>query len=216
MQQSERMEDWAARQDNSRRREAMIEHLARLQNEQQRAESVCADLPEAHFDLAFALQLQAARAMPELRVWAASNPALDTQNFVNELARWEEYRRIALPWLQAAAEEGDLAALIVLARIHGDSRRPGPQTPPFRQIDDAAFVHYANVLERRGVVLPRLQSAASEARNRLDADTLARVQDMTDALAAKQPSAVPDDAAIRQAMRRSFSDTHEAVDCDPR
>jgi hypothetical protein len=211
--QSARMEDWAARVDSERRREAIISHIARVQEELQRAATVCAGLDKRHYQHAFALQLQAASRLPSLRVWAASNPALDTIAFIDELEHWAEYRRTVLPWLRQAADEGDLAALIVLARIHGDDRRHGPPYPPFRQIDDAAFVRYASLLERRGVEIPPVQRALEAARGRLDPATLAGVQAEVDALAARQPAAAPDEAAQREALRRSYSDTIDAVDC---
>ena len=209
-----RMEESAAQVDNPRRREAMIQHLARLQGEHDRAKAVCADLQDSHYAEAFPLQLQAAQSRPQLRVWAASNPALDAQNFVNELEAWAEYRRVALPWLQQAADDGDLAALIVLARIHGDGRRIGPMTPPFRQLDDAAFVRYAGLMERRGVSIPPVMQAAAAARSRLDAEALARIDSEIAVQAARQPAGMVGADELREAMQRSFADNPQAVDCD--
>lgn len=208
-----RMEESAAQVNNPARREAMIQHLARMQAEDDRAKAVCADLEDSHFAAAFPLQMQAAQSRPELRVWAATNPALDAQNFLNELESWAEYRRVALPWLQAAAADGDIAALIVLARIHGD-RRPGVMmTPPLRQPDDAAFVRYVGMLERHGVSIPVVMQAGTQARERLDAATLARIDSEIAAQASRQPSGIVGAEELRQAMQRSFADSPGSIDC---
>jgi hypothetical protein len=202
-----------AGESDPRRRESMIAYLVRIEEQRERSQRVCGGLDEAQLAQAFGLQFQAAQARPELRVWFALSPALDTSMFVNDLDRWQEYRRVARPWLEAAAAEGDLTAVIALARVHGDDRRPGPPFPPFREIDDARFLTYATLLDRYGLNLPPVQRAAEEARNQLDPLALAQVD--ADAARLYRPESMlndPDTSA--RALQRSFDAAPESGACE--
>lgn len=205
------LENRATREDDDDRRETMINELARIEAERERSEAVCSGLSSQQLDQAFAFQQQAAHALPELRTWAATQPALDAMNFVNDLEAWQQYRSVALPWLEQAAHNGDLAALIALARIHGQRDRRGFMFPPIRQPDDERYLLYASLLERRGISTPPLQRGLQRVRRELDATTLARLQDEVEARAAAQPSATPPRG---EALFRAFSGSGpEPADC---
>lgn len=208
---SRRLESMAAQEDDLDRRESMIGELARIEAERERSETVCSGVTGDQLAQAFAFQQQAAQAMPELRTWAATHPALDAMNFVNELDAWQQYRHVALPWLEQAALDGDPAALIALVRIHGQSDRRGFLFPPIRQPDDERYLLYASLLERRGISTPPLQRGLARVRRELDPATVARVQDQAEALAAQQPSA----SLMRpDLLRRAFSGSGpEPADC---
>lgn len=207
------MEARVAGENDAQRRESMITFMARMELERERAGRTCTGLDDAAYALAFPLQLQAAQARPELRLWAALHPALDRQHFVGELERWQEYRQIAQPWLEAAAAEGDLAAIIALARVHGDDRRSSPPVPPYRVLDDARFVTYATLLQRYGVDLPPLNRAADEARARIDPATLAAAEQQADALFRPEASIDAPEAG-RAALQRSMRPAPEAAACE--
>ena len=207
--------DMISREDSAARRDRMIDYVARMEEEHALGDRLCRGVSEAQLDQAFALQQQAALARPELRVWAALHPALDTQTFVDDLEQWQQYRAVALPWLEAAAAEGDLTALIALARIHGDDRRAGPRSPPFRRIDDARMVTYATLLDRYGVSIGPVARSAEAALARLDPPTAASARERADALF--RPDRVPAAADAREvqgeALRRSFANSTPEEDC---
>jgi hypothetical protein len=158
------VERYAVLEPDPERSARFIEQSARQQVAYGHANRLCAGLTQDQLSQAFALQMQAARANPALRVWAISKPALDDQYFVDQLDLWQEYRRVAMPWLESAAAEGNLTAIVLLMRIHGDGRRQPELMPPFRQLDDQRFVMYADLLERHGLSIPEIQKAAARAR----------------------------------------------------
>jgi hypothetical protein len=206
-----------SREDDEQRRDSMIDFAARYEEERERSDRLCGGVTRDQLDQAFALQVQAAQARPDLRVWVALQPALDQRFFVNDLERWQQYRSVALPWLEGAAAEGDLTALIALTRIHGDDRNVGPRTPPFRVIDDARMVTYASLLERYGVTVNPIMRAAEQARGRLDPAQQAQAEQQ--AVALYRPEAAPPDASAARevlagAMRRSFGAEPHAIDCN--
>lgn len=190
-----------ARRENTP--EAAVNTIARLQSQAERAGKGCEGVPVDQLHAAFAWQKQAALANPDLRVAFALSPALDPRDFVNELDAWRDYRALALPWLEQAAAEGDLAAVIALARVHGDLRRTGPRVPPFRLQDDERFVVYADLMQRYGSHVDIIDSEARAARERLSPEARDRAQARADALyradAARDPSAA--DEAMRASLR---------------
>lgn len=151
------------------------EMLARMQDHADQFGKGCEGVPEEDLALAFDMQMRAAEARPELRVWAALNPALDPWNFVNELEQWQRYRAQAMPWLEQAAAEGDVSAIIALQRVHGDLRRNGPPFPRFRIPDPERFVLYTDLLKRYGVAFPVVQREYASRRAALEPDALARI-----------------------------------------
>lgn len=151
------------------------EVLARMQHQAELLGAGCEGVPEEDFALAFDLQMRAAEARPELRVWAALNPALDPWNFVNDLERWQRYRAQAMPWLEQAAAEGDVSAIIALQRVHGDLRRNGPPFPRFRIADPERFVLYTDLLKRYGVDFPVVRPDYKARRALLEPEALARI-----------------------------------------
>lgn len=208
------MEDRVAGEDDDRRRASMIDFMVRMELERARTSRMCAGVTDEQLDLAFPLQMQAAQARPELRVWAALSPALDTRFFVSELERWQQYRQVAVPWLERAAAQGDLGAVIAMARIHGDDRRFGPGTPPLRQIDDVRFVSYATLMQRYGVEIPPVQRALEEARARLTPTQAADAESHANALFRPEAVVAGSPDALRQAMQRSFDPVSGGPDCD--
>jgi hypothetical protein len=207
------LEARVAGETDERRRESMIQAMARMEAEQERADGVCADVTDEQIALAFPLQMQAAQARPELRTWLAINPALDTRFFLDNIENWQQYRQVAVPWMESAAAAGDLSALIALARVHGDSRSFGPPIPPFRELDDERFIAYATLLERYGMTIPPVQQAAEEARGRVEPDVIAAAEDRAESMF--RPEAVlPESGEASRAMRGSFQRPPGAVDCD--
>jgi hypothetical protein len=207
---------WEARVaevQDEQQRERMIANLAEFEARRDESVRMCEGVTMAQIDAAFPLQMQAAQARPELRVQAALAPALDRLFPGSELERWQQYGQVAQPWLEQAAAQGDLAAIIALARVHGDDRRPGPPTPPYRDIDDARFVTYADLLERYGMPLPPAAAAAADAaRARLAPDVLHRAQARADAL--YRPAAMPTEEQRRAALQLSRGSPFDQVDCD--
>jgi hypothetical protein len=196
-----RLENRATREEDEDRRESMINELARIENERERSETVCSGLSTEQLDQAFRFQQQAAQSLPELRSWAATQPALNFMNFVNELDAWQQYRNTALPWLEAAAMEGDLAALASLTRVHSQRDPRQMRFPPISEPDDERFLLYGSLLERRGISFGPLQQGLDRVRNELDPAVLARVQQQTDTLASRLPQTpAPQGPALRQAL----------------
>jgi hypothetical protein len=168
------VERYAVLESDPDRSAQFIEQSARQQAAYGYANRLCVGLTQDQLSQAFALQMQAARANPALRVWAISKPALDDQYFVDQLDLWQEYRRVAMPWLESAAADGNLTAIVLLTRIHGDARRRPQLMPPFRQLDDQRFVMYVDLLERHGLSTPEIQQSAARARAGLS--TLAQAE----------------------------------------
>lgn len=195
------LESRAAREDDGERREAMISELARVENERERSETVCSGLESTQLEQAFIYQQQAAQAMPELRTWAATQPALNFMNFVNELDAWQQYRSVAIPWLESAALEGDFAALAALARVYAQRDPRQMRLPPVSQPDAQRFALYAGLLERRGLSIGPLQGELERTRSELEPATLARIQNDIDQLAARLPNTPPPQGpALRRAL----------------
>ena len=207
------LEARVAGESDERRRESMIQAMARMEEEQARADGVCAGISDEQIALAFPLQMQAAQARPELRTWLAINPALDTRFFLDNMESWQQYRQVAMPWMESAAANGDLSALIALARVHGDSRSFGPPIPPFRELDDERFIAYATLLERYGMTIPPVQQAAEEARGRVEPEVIAAAENRAESMF--RPEAVlPEADDGSRAMRGLFQRPPGAVDCE--
>lgn len=208
------MEASAAREQSSERRESMVNWLARVEEETARSEKVCAGLADEDFAEAFAMQQMAAQARPELRPWAAINPALDPQNFLDDLEQWAEYRRTAQNWLETAAAEGDIAALVVLARIHANDSRPHMGNPPLRQPDDARYLLYARLLEQRGVSFPPVQHGMEAARARLSPEQLANIETEVQRVGAGMPKEPVSPGQLGELMQRSLNSAPDPADCE--
>lgn len=206
------LQDQAARYEQTPA--GMVDYIANLERRQESIGDRCDGLQSAQLAQAFDFQRQAALAQPELRVWFALNPALERRDFVTELERWAEYRRLAMPWLEAAAREGDPAALIALARVHGDLRRNSPPWPPFRIDDPVRAFAYNDALLRLGAQYRGLRIGAANARARLDAEAQARATELADALV-ETGAAHADSAAIAVAMDRTFEPLPASGECEP-
>jgi hypothetical protein len=207
------MEARVAGERNEQRRESMIQAMARMEAEQERADRICEGIGDEQIALAFPLQMQAAQARPELRTWLAINPAIDTRMFLDHIDSWQQYRQVAMPWMEEAAARGDLSALIALARVHGDDRTFGPPIPPFRDLDEERFIAYATLMERYGLQVPPVQRAVEAARSRVDATVLEAAERRADSLF--RPEAVIASPELASgAMRDSFQRAPQSVDCD--
>lgn len=207
---SRRLEGMAAREDDESRRESMIAELARIEAERARSETVCSGLSAEQLEQSFVFQHQAAQQMPELRTWAATRPALDFMNFVNELDRWQQYRDSALPWLEAAARQGDLAAIAAMARVHSARDPSQMRMPPISQPDDERFLLYASLMERSGVTFPPVQRELDRLRNQLDPTAIARVQQQVEQMAPQlPPTPAPHSPAIYRMLGSNTPDPQE-------
>lgn len=193
-----------------------VRTLVRMQRHVDRIGQGCEGVETQVLQQAFAWQKQAALADPALRVWFALSPALDPMTFVNDLDQWREYRTLALPWLQAAAADGDATAVIALARVYGDMRRTGPRQPPFRVHDDEQFVLYADLMQRHGLHVDVVAREAAAARARLSPEAQQRAQDRADALhrhAQTAPGDIDATSMADDAMRASLQPLLEPDRC---
>jgi hypothetical protein len=162
--------------------DSLVKNIARIEQFGRSLDAGCSGLGDEQFDMAFALEMQAARAIPKLRLHTVLDPGLDPRMFIRDLDRWTEYKRVALPWLEEAAANGEPAALITLARIFGDHRRVVRLYPPFRIRDDAKFVLYSDLMARYGIHFDAAQHDLDAARARLTTDAQAEVLEQIDAL----------------------------------
>ncbi len=207
---SENLQDQAARAD--RVPNGMIESIANLERQHEVFAGKCDGLQPEQLASAFDWQRQAALARPELRVWFALNPALDRRDFVTDLERWADYRRVALPWLQQAAHNGDPEALIALTRIYGDHRRNSPPYPPFRIRDDVQAVVYADLAGRYGIEFRGIQIGESQARARMTEEQIARAREVADGLYRTDLPAA-DEKVLAGAMSKTFDPVPAAEEC---
>lgn len=173
----------------------------------------CDGLVSAQFAQAYQWQKHAAMLDPNLRVAFALSPALERRDFVNQLDLWNDYRSLAMPWLEAAAKEGDAVAVIALARIHGDMRRTSPPLPPFRIEDDERFVTYADLMQRYGIDVPVVIREAAEKRERLPPEARQRATTRADELF-RADLPLPDEAAAKAAMSRSLRGLPDEEFCE--
>lgn len=181
-----------------------IDTVARTQAAWEPMSTGCDGLDERQLQAAFDWQRQAAILDPAHRIAFALHPALDRRDFLADHERWGEYRRLALPWLEAEAQRGNLSAIITLARVYGDHRRNAFLSPPFRIRDDERFVLYAGLMERRGLVIDAVRNAALQARSRLAPDAVDRVDARIEAMLAATPTAAPP-ADAEQSIRGSLN-----------
>lgn len=184
-----------------------------LENRSRQLADGCESLTPEQLDQAFELRLQAAQNLPELRVSVALDPALDTANFLADLDRWADYRRVALPWLEQAAREGDAPALIAISRVFGDHRRLQRINPPFRIRDDRRFVLYTDLMARYGIVFPAAQADLDAARARLTPDQQAQVTQEVGQLY-KPEIASFDKQQGQMALRQSMSPESTTAVCE--
>ena len=200
----EHLEREAVRTPSDSRSQQMIEQVVTVDAVATRDAAFCGGVGAEQLEWAFPVQLAAARWRPELRLWLVSQPSLDPLIFVSELEYWQQYRAVALPWLREAALGGDATAQILMARVYGDERRNGPRIPPFREIDDAAFVTWAQVLKQRNVVYQAVESAVAEAQARLGPAATAAALAEADRILGQSASAALDEEEGRAATRQSF------------
>lgn len=204
----------AARTANDERARRITDQVVMLDSALQRNDVFCANIDAERLQVSFPVQLAAARWNPELRLWLASQPALDPQRFLQDLDAWREYRAVALPWLREAALAGDPTAQVLMARVHGDDRRTGPPIPPFRELDDAAFVTWAQVLNRRNIIYQAVERAAAEAQQRLGPQASAAALAEADRILAASPAEKLDEEAGKAVTRQSFTPAPSAEFCD--
>lgn len=173
----------------------------------------CESLTQEQLDRAFELRLQAAQNLPDLRLSVVLDPALDTANFLADLDRWADYRRVALPWLEQAAREGDAPALIAISRVFGDHRRLQRLNPPFRIHDDRRFVLYSDLMARYGIVFPAAQADLDAARARLSPEQQAQVMQEVGRLYRPEiPTLNP--IQVNQALGYSMSPESSIAPCE--
>lgn len=207
---AEDMEQQLARQDSTP--DAMLETIARAQTNAERYGSTCEGIDEETLASTFDWQRQSAVLSPERRLAFALYPALNRRDFLSDYDRWGEYRRLALPWLEAAARDGDPAAIIVLARVYGDHRQNAFPAPPFRIRDDEKFVLYAELMDRLGIDVDVVQASATRARERLPAQVQSRLAAQVEAMASRLAGPLDPDAAER-ALQSSLRAANRPEDC---
>ncbi len=193
--------------------DSAIDTIARIQDFTEIMGDTCDGLSEAQLRTAFDWQRQAAALDPDQRLGFIQRPALDRRDFLSDYERWGEYRRLALPWLEAAARESDPAAIIMLARVYGDHRRNAFLAPPFRIRDDERFAFYAGLMDRHGLGLDVVRNAASQARARLSPEANVRVDNQLAEALQRQPAPALDADAVEQAHRSSLQPPR-ANSCD--
>ena len=140
-------------------------------------------------------------------------PSLDKGNFLGDLERWAEYKRVALPWLEQAARKGDAPALIALARIHGDHRALNRANPPFRIRDDAKFVLYSDLIARYGIVFPAAHADLEAARARLSVEARTTLAQQVDALTRPEIAPMAESEKFAQ-LSRSYGAPPDISVCD--
>lgn len=173
----------------------------------------CDELLPAQLDKAFELRLRAASVKPSLRVAMTLDPSLDRRDFLNDLERWAEYKRVAVPWLEQAARQGDAPALIALARVYGDHRKYVQMNPPFRIRDDAKFVLYSDLMARYGIAFSAAQPDLDAARARLSIEAQAKVAQQVDAMVI--PGIEPlDESGVGAALGRSINQAPDLAACE--
>lgn len=193
--------------------DSLVSSIARIEQFGRSLDEGCDGLSQAQLETAFALEMQAAQAMPELRLRAVLAPALEQRHFIRDLERWADYKRVAVPWLEEAAARGDPAALITLARIFGDHRRTARLNPPFRIADDAKFVLYSNLMARYGISFAAAQEDLDAARERLSSDAQAQVLEQIDALYRPDREKLSEEQ-VQQKLRESLSVRADPSQCD--
>lgn len=193
--------------------ERAIEAIARMEQSVEMLGVQCEGLSEAQVAQAFDWQRQAAILSPRDRLDFILDPRLDRRDFLSDLERWAEYRRLALPWLEQAALAGDPAAVIVAARVYGDHRQNVFLLPHFRVRDDARFALFAALMDHHGVGLDVVRSAANEARARLTSGQQAAV-DAELARLTREPPAPRDAAEVERLQRSSLMPRVDAESCE--
>lgn len=192
--------------------EEAVRWLARAEEQYRQAGKGCESLSGEQLDRAFDFQLQTALASPKARLWFALQPALDPWNFVNDLDRWQTYRNHAMPFLEEAAGEGDPAALIALARVHGDLRRNGTPPPRFRIPDQERFLVYAELMRRQGITFAVVAHEAQTIRSRLGVEALQRVDERVATLERRDRPKL-DEKAVQRALSQSMQATPHPAEC---
>ncbi len=193
--------------------ERAIEAIARFEQSAETLGERCEGISDAQLAQAFDWQRQAAILSPRDRLDFILDPRLDRRDFLSDLDRWAEYRRLALPWLEQAALAGDPAAIIVAARVYGDHRQNVFLLPHFRVRDDARFVRYAALMDHHGVGLDVVRAAAAEARTRLGAEQQAQV-DAEIARLTSEPPPLRDADEVERLQRGSLAPRVDAESCE--
>lgn len=193
--------------------DSLVKNIALFEQFGHALDAGCSGLGDEQFDMAFAFEMQAARAIPMLRLHTVLDPGLDPRMFIRDLEHWTEYKRVALPWLEQAAANGEPAALITLARIFGDHRRVVRLYPPFRIRDDAKFVLYSDLMARYGIRFDAAQHDLDAARARLTTDAQAEVLEQTDALYLPEREKLSTEH-VQEKLRESLDVRADPAQCD--
>lgn len=140
--------------------------MATLLEQNARAAALCAGVTDAMLREAYPLQRQAAVRDPgRYARWLAANPALDRQDFVADLDRWQDYRKFATGYFQAMLQARRLEDLPLLMGVYAPVDQMGMR-PPLRLEQPGVFLALYDVAQREGIALPTaLREAAEQLRN---------------------------------------------------
>ena len=143
----------------------------------------CAGLARTDFEQAYRYQQKAAdsgaHAMKRLLV---TQPALDSSEFLQHLAEWQDYRQRAQQYAQEALQWHDRADIIPLLQIYArssDLHLMGRLS----EGDDAVFLALLDVANREHISVPDyLRKIGADMKSDISGDDLARYRRVSDQL----------------------------------
>jgi hypothetical protein len=166
--------------------DADVAWIARLEQIQQRARRICADLPPDWVeDASWRWTLQAARAGDDFLAarFVISAPMSD-RDFLERPEPWQQYRDHAVPLIQSAAARGQVEAIWFLQRLHrGATQLRGMPNAIERDPRLAAVYAVALRSVTQGASLLEFEQALTRARDDYDAGSWAAIEAEGTALA---------------------------------
>lgn len=128
--------------------------MASAMDQAGRTTKMCEGVTEEMQASAFKFQSLAARLDPaRYASWLASNPSLDRDKFLSNLAEWSSYREFAKNYFASSLKKRNLADLPALLMVYAPDTARGLR-PPFQQAEVGAFLALYEVAESRGVPVP--------------------------------------------------------------
>lgn len=134
--------------------EAQIDVLASMSEASEKIAATCEQIPHQIMLSAYDYQVIAANgAGAELDRWLLFRPLLDSQNFLNNLDRWKDYRIRSERYVSELIRQRNLEGLPVLLYVYAPDQISNFR-PPYHVDDPATFLGLYRLALEHGVKLP--------------------------------------------------------------
>lgn len=134
--------------------DSTVNLAANLLNSADRMIAKCEGTEHISSETAFKFQSIAAQRGGRAQArWLAVNPALDRNNFINQLDAWQQYRDLAKNYFSSALHNPSTKDLLPLLMVYAPKNTHIPR-PPYQSSDPAMFLALYDIALSQGITLP--------------------------------------------------------------